>query len=91
MRFRGREVTHPEIGLEILQRLFASVEEHAVIEAHPRLDGRQMTMVLAPNRKYRPETKQDETEAAAPEVPVEPNEADGDLPETTGDAGSEEE
>lgn len=51
MRFRGREVTHPEIGREILQRLAEIVEEIGVVETMPRLDGKQMTMVLAPARR----------------------------------------
>ncbi len=51
MRFRGREVTHPEIGKEILDRLAEIVGELAVIEAAPRMDNRQMTMVLAPSKK----------------------------------------
>lgn len=48
MRFRGREVAHPELGRDILQRLYEAVEPYAEIEAMPRLDGRNMTMVLAP-------------------------------------------
>ena len=56
MRFRGREVTHPEIGQGILQRLADLVEHLGEIELMPRLDGRQMTMVLAPVR--RPDTSQ---------------------------------
>jgi translation initiation factor IF-3 len=51
MRFRGREVTHPEIGRGILMQLVEDVGELAVIETQPRLEGRQMTMVLAPTRK----------------------------------------
>ncbi|MGB5434076.1 MAG: translation initiation factor IF-3 [Acidimicrobiia bacterium] len=50
MRFRGREVTHPEIGNEILTRLSDSVSDYGEIETAPRLEGRQMTMVLAPLR-----------------------------------------
>ncbi len=50
MRFRGREVTHPEIGNEILNRLRDSVAAYGEIETAPRLEGRQMTMVLAPVR-----------------------------------------
>ena len=50
MRFRGREVTHPEIGNEILERLQKSVAEYGEIETPPRLEGRHMTMVLAPLR-----------------------------------------
>ena len=48
MRFRGREVAHPEFGRNILQRLFEDVEDYAVIEAMPKMDGRNMVMVLAP-------------------------------------------
>jgi len=48
MRFRGREVTHPEIGRDILRRLTESVDGLGVVETPPRLDGRQMTLVLAP-------------------------------------------
>ncbi|MCB1245938.1 MAG: translation initiation factor IF-3 [Acidimicrobiia bacterium] len=48
MRFRGREVAHPELGRDILQRLYDAVEDYAEIEAMPRLDGRNMTMVLVP-------------------------------------------
>jgi translation initiation factor IF-3 len=50
MRFRGREVTHPEIGTEILSRLRDSVSDYGEVETAPRLEGRQMTMVLAPVR-----------------------------------------
>ena len=50
MRFRGREVAHPELGRDILQRLYESVEDYAEIEAMPRLDGRNMTMVLGPSK-----------------------------------------
>ena len=50
MRFRGREVTHPEIGNEILNRLRDSVADYGEIETAARLEGRQMTMVLAPVR-----------------------------------------
>lgn len=50
MRFRGREVAHPELGKNILQRLYNDVEDYAEIETMPRLDGRNMTMVLVPAR-----------------------------------------
>jgi translation initiation factor IF-3 len=50
MRFRGREVAHPELGRDILQRLHDDVEAYAEIETMPRLEGRNMTMVLAPAR-----------------------------------------
>jgi len=50
MRFRGREVAHPELGRKILQRLHDDVEAYAEVETMPRLEGRNMTMVLAPAR-----------------------------------------
>ena len=50
MRFRGREVAHPELGRDILQRLLDDVDLFAEVETMPRLEGRNMTMVLAPAR-----------------------------------------
>jgi translation initiation factor IF-3 len=57
MRFRGREVAHPELGRDILQRLFNGVEDYAEIETMPRLDGRNMTMVLVPVHDMPPDPK----------------------------------
>ena len=48
MRFRGREVTHPEIGKAILDSLLGEVDHLGNIESGPKLEGRQMTLVLAP-------------------------------------------
>ncbi|NND01327.1 MAG: translation initiation factor IF-3 [Acidimicrobiia bacterium] len=50
MRFRGREVTHPELGREILQRLVDDLGERAVVEVMPKMEGRQITMVLGPGK-----------------------------------------
>ena len=49
--FRGREVAHPELGMKILERIQSDMGPLAKIEAVPRLDGRNMTMVLAPEKK----------------------------------------
>jgi translation initiation factor IF-3 len=46
--FRGREITHTEIGTAIIARVEAEVKDEAVIESRPRLEGRNMTMLLAP-------------------------------------------
>lgn len=46
--FRGRETTHAEIGRQILDRLAKDVEDLGTVEAQPKLDGRNMIMVLAP-------------------------------------------
>ena len=49
-RFRGREVTHPELGRQILERLVEDLGELAVVETMPKFEGRQITMVLVPGR-----------------------------------------
>jgi translation initiation factor IF-3 len=69
MRFRGREVTHPELGRDILKRLEAAVEDLGAVEIMPRLDGRQMTMVIAPLRRQRITDESGSDESS--EVPVE--------------------
>ncbi len=48
LRFRGREMAHQHLGMEVLQRVKAEVELIAKVESEPRLEGRQMVMVLAP-------------------------------------------
>ena len=48
MRFRGREMAHQELGLAVLDRVREQFDEDAKVEAMPRLEGRQMTMVMAP-------------------------------------------
>ena len=48
MRFRGREMAHQNLGMEVLHRVRDDVEEIAKVEAMPKLEGRQMIMVLAP-------------------------------------------
>ena len=48
MRFRGREMAHGELGMAVLRRVQEQTAEMAKVEAHPRMEGRQMLMVLAP-------------------------------------------
>jgi len=48
LRFRGREMAHQELGLQLLQKVRQETEEIAKVESEPRLEGRQMVMVLAP-------------------------------------------
>lgn len=48
MRFRGRELAHQEIGMNVLMRVRDDLDKLAKIEQHPRMEGRQMTMVLSP-------------------------------------------
>ncbi len=58
LRFRGREMTHQELGYKLLKRVEADLAEHGQVEQFPRLEGRQMVMVLAPSKKLKPEKKE---------------------------------
>jgi translation initiation factor IF-3 len=51
LRFRGREMAHQELGMRVLERVRDDLLELAVVEAMPRLEGRQMVMVLSPKKK----------------------------------------
>ncbi len=51
LRFRGREITHQEIGMALLQRIRDELAESIVVEQFPKLEGRQMVMMIAPGRK----------------------------------------
>ena len=51
LRFRGREMAHQELGAEMMKRVEADLSEMAQVEQYPKLEGRQMTMVLAPLSK----------------------------------------
>lgn len=51
LRFRGREMAHQEIGMRMLERLKADLEPFGQVEQFPKMEGRQMVMVLAPKRK----------------------------------------
>ena len=51
LRFRGREMAHRELGLELLKRVEKDLEELAAVEQFPKMEGRQMVMVLAPIKK----------------------------------------
>jgi len=47
LRFRGREMAHQEIGMRLIQRVRDDLEEYGVVEQFPKMEGRQMVMVLA--------------------------------------------
>ncbi|MBN8507111.1 MAG: translation initiation factor IF-3 [Burkholderiales bacterium] len=51
LRYRGREITHQEIGMRLLEKIRDELADVAVVEHMPKLEGRQMIMVLAPKRK----------------------------------------
>jgi len=51
LRFRGREMAHQEIGMRMLERLKTDLDEFGQVEQMPKMEGRQMIMVLAPKKK----------------------------------------
>ena len=48
IRFRGREMAHKDLGMDLLKRIQGDLEEYGAVEQFPKLEGRQMVMVLAP-------------------------------------------
>ena len=51
VRYRGREMAHREIGMDLLKRIEKDLEELAVVEQFPKMEGRQMIMVMSPKKK----------------------------------------
>ncbi len=51
IRYRGREMSHKELGMDVLQRVESELAEIAIVEQKPKLEGRQMIMVLAPKKQ----------------------------------------
>lgn len=51
LRFRGREMAHKELGMDLLKRIETDLEELALVEQFPKLEGRQMVMVMGPKKK----------------------------------------
>lgn len=51
LRYRGREMAHQELGMEMMQRIKTDLEEYGVVEHEPKLEGRQMIMILGPKKK----------------------------------------
>jgi translation initiation factor IF-3 len=73
--FRGREMQHPELGQRILERVTEAVEHVGKVEFHPRRDGRNMVMVLAPDKQAQAKhKKRQEAEAAAAAAATEASE-----------------
>jgi len=64
LRFRGREITHQELGLDLLNRVRGDLADAILVEQFPKLEGKLMIMMIAPARK--------KSAAAKPAAPVEP-------------------
>ena len=86
LTFRGREMHHPELGRRILDDVVEAVQDLARVEIFPRVDGRNMTMVLAPDRKA--QAARDRTArrqaADAAEVPASSTNRTNSTPTTSG-------
>jgi translation initiation factor IF-3 len=52
LRFRGREMAHQELGVQLLKRIEADLKEVGIVEQWPKLEGRQMIMILGPKKKH---------------------------------------
>jgi translation initiation factor IF-3 len=66
LRFRGREITHQEIGMNLLNRIRDELVDLIVVEQFPKLEGRQMVMMIAPGKKKPAPKPQVQPQAAAP-------------------------
>jgi translation initiation factor IF-3 len=72
LRFRGREMAHKEFGERLLERVRKDLDAIGVVEQFPKLEGRQMVMVLAPKKKAEPGKKEKEA-SPMPEKPKKPS------------------
>jgi len=54
LRFRGRELAHQHLGLELVRRIGKDLEEYGTVEQEPKMEGRQIVMVLSPVKKKKP-------------------------------------
>jgi translation initiation factor IF-3 len=87
LQFRGREMAHPELGSRLLDTVIAQVDGLGKVETQARLEGRNMTMVLAPEKKAPPKKERKPSEVQPSEVqpsevaaPVESDIAAADIP-----------
>ena len=82
--FRGREMSHPELGKKILDQVAETVDSVAKVESAPKLDGRNMVMVLAPDRRA-----QQAAAKAARQGEHEQDSSNGNQPDASESSGSE--
>jgi len=85
--FRGREMAHTELGRKILDRLVGDLDGSVVVESMPKQEGRNMIMVIAPNKRYwedqaKQRAKAERTERTAAGADVAPEAADAPVPAT---------
>ena len=70
LRFRGREMAHQEFGFRVLERVKADLETHGIVEQFPKMEGRQMVMVMAPKKKVVPVKGKKASGSEAPKQPA---------------------
>jgi translation initiation factor IF-3 len=70
LTYRGREMAHPELGRRILDEVVEAVEQVGRVEIFPRVDGRNMTMVLAPDRKAQAASERARRQSQTTETPA---------------------
>ncbi len=51
LRFRGREMSHPELGMQLLERIIVDVVDYGIVEQRPKMEGRQMIMIIGPKKQ----------------------------------------
>jgi translation initiation factor IF-3 len=61
LRFRGREVVHPEIGMDLMTRIAADLDDLGSVEAEPKFEGRQVIMILAPRKNKKAQSPKTDT------------------------------
>ena len=66
LRFRGREMAHQEFGIRLIERVKNDLQEHSIVEQFPKMEGRQMVMVLSPKKVAVPAPKKEAAKPAAP-------------------------
>jgi len=65
LRFRGREMAHQEFGIRLIERVRADLDAYSMVEQFPKMEGRQMVMVLAPKKGLKPVAKKPAAEKPA--------------------------
>ena len=85
LRFRGREMAHQEFGIRLLERVRDDLLQHAVVEQFPRMEGRQMVMVLSPKKK---EVKVAKLKSAKPKAEKVASGAASNAPKTEVDSAA---
>jgi translation initiation factor IF-3 len=86
LRYRGREMAHQELGVRLIERVRGDLEPYSVVEQYPKMEGRQLIMVLAPKKGGKPGQKP-AVKAAAPKKAAAPVKAAAPSAEAEAEAG----